>query len=276
MAHGEIFGYWSRLLFLFALIAPLSSFRAVANEDWVGLLKDGPQWTLHSPPAALSPLYAQAEADDSYDPFADYSEFDEASDEEADINFFRNGRFFTLGFIGGYRGFTETLGQIYSAAPDFGLFLNYFFDLRFSMQLSFLTGDHTINFISPAKTQVIGTAAITAIGIDLKYYLNTQNVTRGLGRFNPYLIGGFSQVYRTATIAGISAFSKEGALAFDIGAGIEIPMMRNKMFLGFQTSYHLVNFKDENSEIHLAGGEETGIYPTGDFFNLAVILGINY
>ena len=36
---------------------------------------------------------AQFDADDTYDPFADYSEFDEAQEEEADINFFRNGRF---------------------------------------------------------------------------------------------------------------------------------------------------------------------------------------
>ena len=31
---------------------------------------------------------------DAYDPFVDYSEFEEVSEEEADINFFRNGRFF--------------------------------------------------------------------------------------------------------------------------------------------------------------------------------------
>ena len=42
-------------------------------------------------PQKPSYLLAQAEVDDSYDPFSDYSEFDEASDEEADINFFRHG-----------------------------------------------------------------------------------------------------------------------------------------------------------------------------------------
>ena len=40
--------------------------------------------------------YAQYEGDDVYDPFADYSEFEENSQEEADINFFRNGRFFNV------------------------------------------------------------------------------------------------------------------------------------------------------------------------------------
>src|ERR1041385_294119 len=54
-------------------------------------------------------LVAQHDADDSYDPFGDYSEFEEASDEEADLNFFRNGRFFTLGFQVGYQRFTDVM-----------------------------------------------------------------------------------------------------------------------------------------------------------------------
>ena len=78
---------------------------------------------LHYPGVLLS----QFEGDDAYDPFSDYSEFEESAEEEADINFFRNGRFFTLGFIGGYRSFTETLGGITSDAPTFGLFSQLLF-----------------------------------------------------------------------------------------------------------------------------------------------------
>ena len=36
--------------------------------------------------------FAQDEEGNVYDPFIDYSEFEEAGEEEADINFFRNGR----------------------------------------------------------------------------------------------------------------------------------------------------------------------------------------
>src|SRR5471030_1901258 len=85
---------------------------------------------------------AQFDADDTYDPFADYSEFDEAQEEEADINFFRHGRFVTLGFIGGMRGFTQGMANLYKPAASFGLFLSYFFDLRFALQFSFNTSDH--------------------------------------------------------------------------------------------------------------------------------------
>ena len=51
--------------------------------------------------APKSYLLAQTDPEEAYDPFTDYSEFDEASDEEADINFFRNGRFFTVGLAMG-------------------------------------------------------------------------------------------------------------------------------------------------------------------------------
>ena len=44
---------------------------------------------------------AQYDGDDVYDPFADYSEFEENNQEEADINFFRNGRSFNVNFLFG-------------------------------------------------------------------------------------------------------------------------------------------------------------------------------
>jgi len=222
-------------------------------------------------------LIAQLEGDDTYDPFADYSEFEESSEEEADINFFRNGRFFTVGFIGGMRFPTSTMADIYGKAPAFGLFLSYFFDLRFALQIQFLTGDHKIGYTSRQGTRVSGNASITAIGLNLKYYINTQNVTRGLAQLNPYFVGGFSQVYRTATVDGQEAFSKEGAMGFDIGGGFEVPMMRNKMYFGGQLTYQLVTFKNENTELVLnQGTEKTGVYPTGDFFTALVILGVNF
>ncbi len=229
-----------------------------------------------SPTFATEFKVAQSEVDETYDPFADYSEFDQASDEEADINFFRNGRFFTIGFLGGYRVVTETMSQLYQSAPAYGLYLSYFFDLRFALQINFLTGDHTISYTSRAGTQVHGDANISAIGMSLKYYLNTQNVTRGLAALNPYLLGGFSEVYRTATVVAEGAYSKDNALGFDVGVGIEIPMMRNKMYFGGQAVYELVNFANENSEVVLANNEHTGFYPKGDFITVLAILGVNF
>jgi hypothetical protein len=225
---------------------------------------------------SISPIRGFGQdADDSYDPFADYSEFEESAEEEADINFFRNGRFFTLGFIGGYRDFTETMGQVQKPAIAYGLFLSYFFDLRFALQIGFLTGDHEMSFNAPGGS-IRGNVAMTNISLNMKYYLNTQNVTRGLAKMNPYLLGGFSQVYRTTTVVGEPAFGKEGAMGFDLGAGIELPMMRS-MYFGGQLAFQLVSFQDENSEILLNGGTTaTGIYNKGDVLTALFILGINF
>jgi hypothetical protein len=73
--------------------------------------------------ADRSYLLAQSDPDEAYDPFIDYSEFDEASDEEADINFFRHGRFLSVGLVAGHRGFTGNFTKNYTASPTFGVML---------------------------------------------------------------------------------------------------------------------------------------------------------
>ena len=220
-------------------------------------------------------LLAQNDGDDAYDPFADYSEFEETMDEEEDINFFRNGRLVTMGFILGYRGFTGTLGEIYSGSPSFGLFLSYFFDLRFALQFGFLSSDHTMVVAGNFPT-VQGNVGITDISFNLKYYFNTQNVTRGLADMNPYIITGFSQIYRTITVSGNDDFGKDSAFAFNAGGGIEIPMMRNKMYFGAQGAFQLINFADESKIILDENDAKTGVSPVGDAFTVMSVIGVNF
>lgn len=221
-------------------------------------------------------LLSQVDVDEAYDPFTDYSEFEEESDEEADINFFRNGRFFTIGLAGGMRGFTGNFADTYSSAPTFGIFLTYFFDLRLAMSLGFQTGDHAVKFsVNNQSKTYDGNVSLTAMNFDLKYYMNTQNVTRGLADLNPYILGGFGQFYRTYTIAGLDGFSRDSTMGFDVGAGLEIPLMRKKAYLGIQGTYHYVNFSDENKS-YVDGTEKLDKNLTGDFYNFLMILGMNF
>ena len=220
-------------------------------------------------------LLAQNEGDDAYDPFADYSEFEESMDEEEDINFFRNGRLMTLGFIGGYRGWTGNLEKIKSGSAGFGLFLSYFFNLRFALQIGYLTSDHTL-VVRGKNAPVSGTVSISDLSFLIKYYFNTQNVTRGLADLNPYLVGGFSQIYRTTTVSGTSNFGKDQAFGANVGAGIELPMMQNKMFFGFQGLYQMVNFANEGQIIFDAEDQSTGVQPSGDSYLLVGVLGVNF
>lgn len=220
---------------------------------------------------ATSPAWAE-DGDDAYDPFIDYNEYEIADEEEADINFFRHGRFLTAGFSIGQRSFTQGLGGIYKEDIAYGLYLSYFFDLRFALQFGYLTGTHAIS-VGGVK----GDSKLNGISMDLKYFLNTQNVTKGLASLNPYLIAGFTSFSREAVVDGQPEFSKDSAMGFDLGAGIEIPMMQNKMYFGAQAMYQLVNFKDENSEIVLNNGAtRTGKYGNGDIITVLGIIGVNF
>lgn len=48
--------------------------------------------------SADATLDQPTDIDEAFDPFSDYSEMEQDAEEEADINFFKNGRFLTLGF----------------------------------------------------------------------------------------------------------------------------------------------------------------------------------
>lgn len=220
--------------------------------------------------------WAQAEVDDAYDPFADYSEFDESTEEEADINFFRHGRFFTIGFTMGLRGFTDQLRKLYSSAPSYGLFMSYFFDLRSALQVSFLTGDHAFEFNHPAE-KVTGNIAMTFLNFDYKYYLDTQNITRGLADLNPYFYGGLAQIYRTKTITGDPGAGRDSTMGINAGVGVEIPLNRKKSYLALQFTYRYYTFKDENNLIYLP---TAAIYsttkPGGDSYDFLGVMGLNF
>jgi hypothetical protein len=211
---------------------------------------------------------------DAYDPFADYSEFDEATDEEEDIYFFKNGRFFSIGLIGGYRILTDTYGQIYQAAPNFGLSLEYFFDLRLAMQVSYITGDHTFNFLANGQ-RYSGSLTISGFSFDLKYYLNVQNTTKGISDFNPYIFGGLSQLSRELRRNDAEGTGKDTSTAFQIGMGTEFPMAKNKYHLGFEAIYQYVNFPDEGSYLTV-DHNQTSVRLNGDSIRMQVILGFNF
>lgn len=228
---------------------------------------------------SLTPHKAWAGDDsgDAYDPFIDYNEYEAENEEEADINFFRNGRLLTVGALFGDRTFTQGLGTIYQSNLSYGLYLSYFFDLRFALQFSFLTSSHHLAIPNNSNVSATGTVNLNSLGVDIKYYFNPQNLTKGVATLNPYVIGGFSSIQRQTNIDGQPEFGKDSAMAFDIGAGIEYPFMQKKMYVGAQALYQIVNFPDQNSEIKLNNGTvSTGIYPNGSILTGLVILGLNF
>lgn len=232
---------------------------------------------------AAAPAHAQYEGDDVYDPFADYSEFEENSQEEADIHFFRNGRFFNVAFMFGWRQYTSDAAEVIDPSISPGIYLSYFFNLRFAVQFSYIFSQHRMSILPPGPQgqnfdPIKGNISSSSIGIDLKYYFNTQNVTRGLADLNPYIIGGFSQNFRTFIFENEIAVAKDDATGIDLGFGIEVPIADNHMYVGLQFMYRKVDFPTENQQFFDGNisPNPTGVFITGDEWNLFSILGINF
>lgn len=237
-------------------------------------------------------LAQTSDVDEAFDPFSDYNEFEQDADEEADINFFKNGRYLTLGLQLGYRGFTGGgFAQAYTPSAVYGVQFSYFFDIQIAGSLGFSMGDHNVQFQSftdAALTNVsntyTGTVNIQTIDVNVKYYFNTENVTKGLADLNPYLIVGAGSYKRTYNLSNQLSVPPDNVIGFKAGLGLEIPLLRHRAYLGFQGSYHYVQFPDENKHFIEEGSNGIGAPATnpvspsldGDIFDISAIIGINF
>lgn len=220
----------------------------------------------------------QDDAEDTYyDPFIDYNEFDTSEDEEDDINFFTHGRFLSVAIALGPRLFTQTLGKISSTNVGAGVLLDYFFNLRTSLQAGILTGSNSYSFFTPSNQPIRGAFHLTSFGVGVKYYFDPQNLVQVLARLNPYSMFGYAMVRRTTGEDRLEALAKEDASSFRFGGGMEINFNKRKTFVGLQITYNLILFSDEKSEVFINDGTEaTGIFLNGDLVSLLLLLGINF
>jgi hypothetical protein len=233
------------------------------------------------------------DVDESFDPFSDYNEFEQDADEEADINFFKNGRMLTLGLQLGYRGYTDGFSQGYTPAVVYGFQFTYFFDLQTALGINYINGDNNVAFNSyndaamkDVSVAYSGSVNIQAIDLSFKYYFNTENVTRGLADLNPYMSLGAAYFIRTYSLSQQLEIDPDKVYGLKTSIGIEVPLLRRRAFLGFQATYYYVQFPDENKGF-IEETKNTGtststaqspISPhlNGDPFDISAIIGINF
>ena len=188
------------------------------------------------------------EVGEHYDPFADYAEFEEASEEEADVHFFTNGRLITAGGLLGTRKFTGNLGKSEKLfGVGGGAFLSFFFNLRAAVKLGYYRSAHTLvnQFEGIPKEEVVD-ISLSELFMDLRYYFNVQNVTRGLASINPYILLGTSKLTRKRTFNWSVDKEKSPAWGVNSGIGVEFPFMRNEAYFGVEFKFQYVGFEGEN------------------------------
>lgn len=238
-----------------------------------------------SPSFSSTKAFAQSSSttDDGFEPFADYSEFVEASTEETDINFFRYGRLLSFGVSFGQRTLTGGQRQFIDDSLEFGAFVAFYMTINFAFQAGYKTSSHDVFFDVPGIDQSFeGTIRYDNYFLHAKYTLNTQNLTKTVAKFNPYIVGGISQFYRETRTAQQTLISgKDGAGSFDLGTGIERLFNHNKNFVGLQLMYHYVSFPNENDAIlvtnPISGLDiDTGLKSSGDLWSINLNIGFNF
>ncbi len=236
----------------------------------------------------------------AYDPFADYSEFENTADEQKNINFFQHGRFITLGVQGGVKLFTMNMASFYNIGPTYGGYLNYFFDMNFAIQFAVTASSHYIAFdtgggqsATPGAGQAgatannyacvnsatcfLGSADFISMGIDFKYFLDKSLFNKNFQWLAPYLFIGVlrSSLIMTATFGQTGEFFDDSGYGLNMGLGLEFHFMK-KIHFGLQYAFQFVTLGREYLPLSLSGGKSLSFRPYGDWMNVTMILGVNF
>lgn len=209
--------------------------------------------------------YNSSFAEETYDPFADYSEFSIIKEEEQDINFFNDNRFLSLGVLIQRSQPIGDLAEAYGGAMGVHVFINYFFDLRFALQFSYGYQDHA--YITTGSEPISSSANFADIGLGIKYYINPDRTVYSLSRFNPYFLVGVSLITERRSLGDASDVFQKDHTAFNFGLGFALPLPEKKFFLSAQMIY---NFSSSFGQDDLIGNKK------GDFISTALIFGLNF
>ena len=211
---------------------------------------------------------ASREEFNTYNPVVDYLDFQQSeSEEEENLNFFKDGRLLSVMFFPAFRYFFPE--KAYAPFLNFGASLNHFVNLSTSIQFSLVMGTH--NVIHGGQT--LGQSSFRTIYTDLKYYWNRDRLIKSIAYFNPFIFVGvlFSQ-------RGTVTYNTEGnrithsalGVGGRSGLGIEIHISQ-KFFIGTQLGYEFTPFKNTT------GGTDANLFVSSGqqiYLPMSSLLGI--
>ena len=220
---------------------------------------------------------------EAYDPFTDYSEFENPEEEDRNIRFFKGERFFSIGFYGGMRFFTGQM--VHLLKPGFfnvGAFINYFINLTTSLQFTFLHGSHDFFLKRPDIETLQARFGYHNFGVDIKHHFDKKKLIPFIAFFNPYVFIGCTYTRRPGDLfeADERIRNITGSFGARAGLGIEIHFSK-KFFMGILGDFNYVTFEDEGIPIPaLKKGTDqivsTGIPLSGDMIHALFMFGAHF
>ena len=274
------------MIFTVLITLILIPFNALCLKGHIGKAAEG---AVLSPPSsfkASSPLLIAEKSDntqemDAYDPFTDYSEFENPEDEAKDIRFFKKGRFLSIGIYGGMRFFTGTMSRhLDYRVPNFGFFFSYFFNLTSAFQFSSLFSSHPFTLEHQGVPPIQGNFDHYSYSLDFKYYLDKEKLIPFIAFFNPHIILGFTVTRRAAFLFESTGRADRLINGYGFRSGLGLEMNFSKRFYtGVYGDFNYTTFPDEAESVKLSSGGQkvdTGIFLNGDMFHALIIFGVNF
>ena len=174
-------------------------------------------------------------------PFSEFGEFDSDEDEEADEKFFQSGRFFGVGLGLGLTSPTGNAGRLYQGGfPTVDFRLNYWFDFFVALQLVVRNSVHTYDVLPDGKTS----SSLFRVMGQVKYYIDTKNLSAPLTFIGPHLFLGCGMYKRTDNLQDQGFSETAQAFGLNGGAGLELTIKPKKLYFSIEFLANVVTFRD--------------------------------
>lgn len=215
-----------------------------------------------SPP---SPDHSKLPVEEDYleTPFTEYGEFNEEENEAAETKFFQFGRFFGFSLGVGYEGVTGNRGLLYQGGfPVLDFKLHYWFDFNLALDLDVYTANHSFSTADRGGIEV----NLLRFGIDLKYYIDTRNLSSQISAASPYLLVGIGPMTKTENYSNqsLTAPPSETSFALCAGGGLEFTISPRRSFFELEGKVQYARYVDTATQVYsnLGIDDLTGLFYT--------------
>ncbi len=183
------------------------------------------------------------DSDYSSSAFSGYGEFQSWTDEESDVKFFQFGRFFGVSLGTGVQMLDGARGSLWQGGfPVVDVKIHYWFDFQLAMDLNYYSAQHYYDTTALG----LGRVAINfnQIGMHLKYYFDTKNLSSTISFANPYVIAGFGSYSKTENSLVQQTQAPETSMGVSGGFGLEFVIQPRKTYFELETKIHAIIFQD--------------------------------
>jgi hypothetical protein len=212
-----------------------------------------------------SKFHKSEEEDFSTSPFTSYGEFNENEEEEADSKFFQYGRFFGASLGLGAEMVDGNRGALWQGGfPMVDFKLHYWFDFNLALDLGFFTAQHYFN--TTAAGYGYTNVNLFHIGVDVKYYFDTKNLSSAISFASPYIIAGAGSYSITENTQAQSSQNNYTSVGICLGVGLEFVISPRKSYFELEGKGHFVTFQDTYTSVFSSVGIPN---LTGNFYTVS-------